>query len=81
MGGGRSEQRHVARARKGMPSPAEAPGAAARDPTWVEFVERWRPMLRAYVRYLACLRADRDELVMDVLVSALELTRCRRHLG
>lgn len=37
---------------------------------WFAFRDEWTPMLRGYFRRLPCTRAQRDELVMDVLVDA-----------
>ena len=37
---------------------------------WFAFRDEWTPKLRGYFRRLPCTRAQRDELVMDVLVDA-----------
>lgn len=52
-----------------------APSAAARSTSaesdaWERLTTEWAPRLRAYFGRLRCARAERDELVMDVLAGA-----------
>jgi RNA polymerase sigma factor (sigma-70 family) len=46
---------------------------------WDELATEWTPRLRAYFGRLRCTRAERDELVQDVLVAAWAAASETRH--